>query len=514
MKENRPILIGVDAGSSVLKVAAFRTDGKLIQLSKREVKIDFSKTPIIEFNIEDYWDAFIDCMEELIAKNPYFKNNIASITVTSQGSTFVMLDSQLEIIRKAIFWMDSRAQEEVILLKNSFSKLDIYKHSGQVHINSNYVLGKLMWIAKNEKQNLSKTSKILFLQDYLIYKLTGEFITDYSIACISSLLDINKKEWWQDILDFIGINRNMLPELCEPGSIVGKMKKDLSAFLNLKCSPIICTGGLDQATSAIGAGNIKPGIVSENTGTVIAVSTVLDSPIWDPNFNIPIFCHSIPGKYYILTWSPNGGNVLKWFRDSILKKWFQFKMEKLNIKLSVEDLDFDNMDYISKMAPPGAEGLLMLPHIGGSGFPEFNPNACGIFFGIKLNHSLQHFLKAIMESIGYILRRNIECMEKLDIDINEIRSLGGGSKSLEWLTIKSDITQKPILILKTRDEAAALGCCLLSSVAIKYYPSYEEAVKNMLVNENIINPNSNYKDLYDQIYNKYLKIYENVSIFF
>jgi xylulokinase len=204
-----------------------------------------------------------------------------------------------------------------------------------------------------------------------------------------------------------------------------------------------------------------------------------------------------------MPYSSTGGMVLKWFKD-------KFCNEESSIANLRKTSVFKILDEMAKDIPPGSEGLIMLPFITGAFFPEFNPQARGVFFGIGINHNKDHFIRSILESLGYMLKRDIEIMSSLGLKISDIISIGGGASSKLWSQIKADICKKPIKIPEYT-ESALLGCTILSAVAAGFFNNPENAIKSMVKIKNVYHPESKNGQIYDENFKKYLKLYRKLK---
>jgi xylulokinase len=220
---------------------------------------------------------------------------------------------------------------------------------------------------------------------------------------------------------------------------------------------------------------------------------------------MPCHYHGLADTYLAHTFT-TGGMVEKWFRD---KFWVN---ESVSGNSEVDDI-YQSMSREAEKIPPGSEGLVVLPHLQGAMAPENNPKAKGVFYGITLKHEKAHFVRAIKESVAYIIKRNIDVLEQMGIPVKEIRSLGGGAKSDLWNQIKADVTERPVVILEN-DEAACLGAAIVAGVGTGIFDSYESAVEKMVREKKRYIPNSEASEKYKSAYAKYIELYESlVSVF-
>jgi xylulokinase len=301
------------------------------------------------------------------------------------------------------------------------------------------------------------------------------------------------------MLSELGISESQLPEYKESGESVGKLRPEVAAELGLDPHTVACTGALDQACGAIGVGNIKPGIFSENTGAALAICATVNQPILDPGDQMPCHYHGLPGLYMLHTFT-SGGIVMRWFRD-------EFAGVELQTAKATGMDAYDLMGMEAASVAPGCEGLVMLPHLQGAMAPETNPKASGVFYGFTLRHSRNHFTRAIMESVGFIVRRNIDVIEGLGVPVNEVRALGGGARSRIWKQMEADIIGRPVLTT-TNEEAATLGAAILAGKAVGLYSGVEEAAGRMIQIKERFEPNPGNRAVYDEAFHTYVKLYE------
>jgi sugar (pentulose or hexulose) kinase len=263
---------------------------------------------------------------------------------------------------------------------------------------------------------------------------------------------------------------------------------------------------MDQALAALGAGNIRPGLITENTGGALAIVATLEEPVFDPQGGIPCHYHALPDTYYLLPWGQTAGMALRWFRDV-------FGVEEQREAARSNTDAYDLLTAGAAEVSPGAEGLVVLPHLMGAACPEFNPAARGVWFGVGLHHTKAHFVRATLESIAYMLRRNVEILKKLGIAVTEIRALGGGARSSLWNQIKADVLGVPVVTVAT-EEQACLGAAILAGTAVGLYPSPQQATEKLVEVTHRWEPDSENKSLYDDKYELYVRLYENLEDLF
>ncbi len=491
-------ILGVDLGTSAIKIALFDRSGRLVSSSNQEYSLLTPSPLIVEVQVETYWNAFKDGISEVLAKSGVDKERIRVIGISAQGETLIPIDNSGAPLRNAIVWMDNRAGEEATFLSESLQSRDIYGITGQVSIVPTWPASKVEWIKRHEEEVFRKTFKYLLIEDYFIYRLTGQLVAEGSLLCSTTYWDITTKKYWTEMLDLLEISEAQLPEICESGDFVGTILPGVAAEIGLASSTGVSTGVLDQAAGAIGVGNVTPGVFSESTGSALAIVATVDRPVRDPQERMPCHYHGIPDTYMAHTFT-TGGMVMKWFRDQFCENEVAVAKEK-----GVDPYEVMGAEAAEVRA--GADGLVMLPHLQGAMAPENDPRAKGVFYGLTLSHTRAHFVRAIMESIAYILRRNIEVIEEMGIPVTEIRSLGGGARSRLWSQMKADITGRPVVVTSNAEEAC-LGAAIVAGAGVGLFSSVQEASEEMVDIKERFVPDSSLKRAYDTSYQKYVDLY-------
>jgi xylulokinase len=499
-------MLGVDVGTTAVKAALVSEKGDILVSHPYEYKLLIPKENFVELDPEEYWKAFKEVTREILETSKVSKNDVAVVSVSSQGETFVPIDRNGKPLCRAIVWLDNRSGEEANQIKNEFEVSQVYQITGQPEIVPTWPATKILWLKRNEPAVFSKTQKYLLVEDYLIYKLSGEFATDYSLLTSTLLFDIRTRNWWKEMLDFIGIRSDQLSKPMPSGSLVGEITEQAAKETGLSPETVVVTGALDHAAGAVGTGNIVPGIVTEYTGSVLAIYATIEEPLYYPEGKVPCHCHAIGDMYFLLLWCQTAGTVLKWFRDEFCQ--LEKKVSK-HFTISPYKL----MDLLAEKVSPTSEGLIVLPHLLGAASPEFNPKAKGVFFGITPRHTKAHFIRALMESVAYMMRKNLEIMVKMNIRVKEIRSIGGGANSRLWGQVKSDVSKIPIKTMQIQ-EASSLGVAILGGIAAGIFQDVHTGINLLVKFKDRIDPISSNQKIYDEGYKKYIQLYSSLEELF
>jgi len=497
-----PYLLGIDAGTTELKAVLFNEAGEILGRAGEEYNLIYPKPGMVEFEAERYWSACVDSIRQILRESRIDPRDILSVGISSQGETFVPVDQQGEPLRRAIVWLDDRSTQECETISKRFGVETVFRTTGQNEILPMWTATKILWLKRNEPEVFKAAHKYLLVEDYLIHKLSGVYATEGSVVSSSLLFDIPRKEWWHEMLETIGIGEGQLPELKRSGENVGSVTGEASRETGLNPNTIVSTGAYDHAAGAIGAGNIKSGLITETTGTAMALVATTDGPVYDPRKRIPCHKHPVEDKYFLSPWGRTAGMVLRWFRDSFC----QTEVE-LASSLGIDAYDILGME--ASKINPGSDGLVVLPHLMGAGCPEFNLDARGVVFGLTPSHTKAHLARAIMEGVAYMLKKNIDLLDDLNVETREIISLGGGARSRLWKQIKADVTQKPVLTPEC-EEAACLGVAILSGKAAGLFSTIDAGVDSMVSMKERQEPQPRNRETYSRLFSVYVDLYDSL----
>lgn len=497
------LILGIDVGTTSLKAAVFDHEGVQKAAAVVEYSLLTPQPNIVEAPCGIYMDSIVKCMEVIRSGGAVDTRDVTAVGFSVQGETLCLLDEAGQPLKNAIVWMDNRAGEQAEKLRAHFGDEQCYQVTGQVSFEACWPAAKLLWVKENEPELFAKTRHFLLLEDYVIYLLTGKFVAEGSLLTSTEYWDIRTKKYWPEMLEFIGIDPSALPEIRESGELVGTILPEMAELLGISPKARITTGCLDQAAGAIGVGNIYPGIFSENIGAALAICVPTSKLTYDPNRQMPVHYFATPDTYMMHTFT-TGGMCLRWFRDGFCQQ--EIDMQKLT------GLDaYDLMGKEADSVPPGADGLICLPHLQGSMAPDVNLNAKGVFYGATLQHSKPHFVRSIMESLGSLICRNLEAIDAMGLEVKQIRTMGGGSKSDIWNQIKADITGKTLHVTYSSQDTACLGAAILAGKAAGVFESIESAVNSMVKIKKTFEPNPANREIYDKQYKKFKMLFEALT---
>jgi len=462
----KKLYLGIDIGTTSLKAAVFDNDGRRVALRSVDYTLDSDPaTGFIEFDAEKYADICFDVIASLTEEC----GSITAMTVDTQGETMILTDEAGNPLCPAVIWLDNRASEEADLIREHFGNRRVYEVTGQAEISAGWPASKLMWYKRNRPETFSKVKRVFLLEDWILYRLTGRFVTEPSIQSSSIYFDISEKKWWGEMLDFIGTDEGMLPSILPSGTPVGEYK-----------GITVVTGALDQIAGSLGVGVTDSSRLSEMTGTALVVVAVTESiPPYEEGSVIPCHIHAIDGKYCRLLWSSTAGMCLKWFKNNL-----------------AGGASFKELDAEAEKVAPGCDGMTMLPHFCGSVMPDYVPEARASFMGVTLAHTRGHFARSIMEAVAFTLKQDLDHIG-VPADA-EIMITGGGASGTLWPQIKADVTGR-VLSTVAESETACLGCAIIAAAGTGEFSSIAEAASRFVsAGKHFAPSGADYSEAYDR----------------
>ncbi len=466
---------GLDIGTSGCKIAVYDQNGKFVKCEYTEYNVK-REGGLHEIDPEE---IFASVKKVISSLNIY---DLAAIAVTSFGETFAMLDENDRVCAPSMLYTDPRGKDECNVISSHFGIENLaYKTGAKPH--EMYSLPKIMQIKNNMPQCFNKAKHILLMQDYIVYMLTGNAVIDYSLAARTGCFDIHNKCFIDDVLEFCGIDKNLLSKPVPSGTAAGVIKPKIANELKINPNTKIVSGCHDQIAAMTGANVVKAGEMMDGTGTVECVPVVCDCvpndfSLFEKGYS---FAPHINGKYACYALSYTGGATLKWFRDNFTHKSYA----ELN-------------DYV----PNAPTDLLIMPHFAGAATPYMDTNSKAVIANLTFEHTKMHIYKALMEGTAFEIAINIDIFKQYGLIPNKLIATGGGARSSVWLQIKADILGLPISALDT-DEAGAAGTAYLAGKAAGFFND-ETKLANTHKTYTPIKENHEY---YLKQFKKYKKIY-------
>lgn len=496
------VYLAFDIGTTSVKGCAFDECFHRITSVNEEYLLRYPCEHFVEVNPEAYWQSVRSAATKILDSS-ISAEDVASITFTTQGETMIPVGVDGHALTDAVIWLDDRAQEEAKSLSDVICQDEFYHHTGIAEISAATPLAKIMWHVHKNPMVHACVYKYLLLEDWLILRSTGRYVTEHSLLSSTGYFDIRTHRYWLKALEACGVSEEKLPSIARCGSIVGKLTEQAACETGLLEGTPVVAGAMDQVCAAVGAGNVVPGIVAENTGTCLAVTATSQKATFDPTGSVQVYTH-FDDRYLLLTYNPTAAVVLKWFKDTFLEEYNAFIPEDVSI--------YDRMTEAAAKVPAGCGGLMLLPHFSGRLFPDPDSQMRGAFVGIGLDATRPHFIRAILESVAYMLRQSIEVMRNLGIEAKKLRSVGGASVSALWNEIKSTATGLPTSTM-VENESTALGAAILGAVGVGDFASVGDVCNRFVCPERTFHPVKADITAYEAGYRRFLEVNRRLSGF-
>jgi len=488
--------IGIDVGTTKVKTVIFTKKGYELGLVSKKSNHNSSSDGYETQDMDKLWEVVSETLKEVL-KNIDSSFEIAGVGVTGQGDGLWMIDENGNPVKEANLWVDGRAKEFI----SKWDKENILSLSGRT-VFSGSPLPLSAWHYKYVPEIMKKADKIMFCKDWIKFCLTGNVVTDASDLSDASLIDVIERSYSEELLERYNIKelKKLLPPKKNSTEIIGKVTKEASKKTGLPKGTPVVNGMIDVSSCAIGVGAIEQGSAASIVGTTVYNEVVLNSKALksvDFNDNASIICHALNNRWLLTQGTMMGTPNLDWFLERMY-----LSGDELN------NFSFEELTEKIKDIPIGSNGLIFHPYLGEGGerAPFSNPNAAGQFFGIKHNHTKNHFLRAVFEGIALSMK---DCYEHFPELPKYVRLTGGGSYNEYWCQMFADCLGVPIQV-PIGNEHGALGAAITAAVGTGHFSDYQEAVKEMVNIKKTYKPKKENVKKYQKLYVLYTDIYNSL----
>jgi xylulokinase len=490
---NKDLLLGIDFGTGGCKITIINLFGDVVAESSQEYPTHHPFPGYSEQNPADWFPAMISCIKKTRDEYSLNLRDIKAVSLVASTHNAVLLDEKMGIIRPTIMWTDQRSTSEVEYLEKNHGE-DIFRLAYQ-KVAPTWTLPQLLWIKNNEHDNFCRISKLTFIKDYMRYLLTGSWETDFIDAQGSMLLDVRKSAWSEELCGFIGLDPSVLPPICSPTDITGRLTADAAQLTGLETgTPVVC-GTSDSCAEDYAAGAIKPGQCILKLATAGNVNIMTAEA--NPSPRTLTYSHVIPGLWYSVAATNTAASAMRWFRNNFCYgEMEQSRLSGRNVYQFMEDE--------AKNITPGSDGLLFHPYLLGERSPYWDPNLRASFIGASMSHTRAHFIRAVMEGVAYSLQDCFRLIEDLNLKVEEFILIGGGSKSDTWAQIVCDNFGKKLTRPKVTD--ASFGAAIIAGTGAGFFSDLFAAAEKCIKTDRVFIPNEdNHK-----LYRKYFRVYRAV----
>ncbi|MGY5874908.1 MAG: xylulokinase [Candidatus Thorarchaeota archaeon] len=496
------LVVAIDAGTTGVRSIFFDTSGNVVASAYEEFESFFPQPSWVEQDADTWWNSALSTLKSCINDSKISAEHVIGVSVTNQRETVVPVDEVGAPLRKAIVWQDRRTVSQCDWIKSTITPEVVYSITG-LTIDPYFTAPKLLWIKEHDVTSFESAHKFLLVHDFIINRLSGEFVTEHSNASRTMLFDIGTLDWSERLLDEMEIPKEKMPDTRGSGVLVSEVSNHAAKQTGLKAGTPVVTGGGDQQCAALGVGVVRPGSIKSTTGTGTFILAHSDKVRLDPKKRVLCSSHVVPGAYVVEASIFTTGSALRWFRDNL----------GLEERVAAEERGVDPYEVLAECAdgiPPGSEGVIHVPHFAGAGAPHWNPHARGVFAGLALGHTRNHLIRSILEGVSYEIRTNLEVMHELGLDTSEVRVTGGAARSTVWMQIQSDVLGIPV-VRTQMEEATALGAAILACKGVGAFKSVVEAADSMVCPRDKLTPTAENREIYESGYKKFKDLYSSIS---
>jgi xylulokinase len=484
------LYIGVDLGTSSVKLLLMDESGRIENIVIREYPIYYPKPGWSEQNPEDWYNALTDGLKELI-KNCN-KDEIDGISFSGQMHGMVILDEHDRVIRPAILWNDGRTQAECDYLNNDIGREKISGYTANMAL-TGFTAPKLLWVRKHEPENFVRIKKVMLPKDYIAYMLSGVHCTDVSDASGMLLFDVKNKRWSEEMLEICGLKKEQMAKVYESYEVVGNVSQKASEETGLPTSVKVIAGGGDQAVASVGTGTVGKGKCNVSLGTSGVVFISAQEFAVDDKNALHAFCHA-DGKYHFMGVMLSAGASNSWWMNNVL----------------------DTKDYTSEqkdITGLGRNNVYFLPYLMGERTPHNNPNARGTFIGMTMDTTRKDMTQAVLEGVAFALRDSFEIAKSIGTTVDRIRINGGGAKSPLWCKIVANVLNVKVDKTNSKEEPA-FGAAILAAVGCGKYKTVEVATEKLIQVIDTVEQDPEIVELYNKKYEVFRQLYPAVKDIF
>ncbi len=500
---NPTYLLGIDLGTTGVKSLLIQDTGGIVAAATQEYPLSTPRPNWSEQSPEAWWRATSRSIKEVLQKSGIDAGRVAALAISGQMHGAVLLDAAGKVLRPAILWNDGRSGAQCAEITERAGGPAALLEMVSNPALAGFTAPKLLWVRQNEPQVFAKVQTVLLPKDYINYRLTGVLATEVSDASGTLLFDVRRRQWSDDLLRALELPEHIVPRCYESVEVIGTVSKAAARACGLKAGLPVVAGGADNACAAVGAGVVAPGQALSSIGTsgTIVAPTTSGEPT--PQGRAHVFCHAVPGAYYVMGVMLSAGGALRWYRDTL-------GQEEVS-RAAAEGVDpYETLTRAAATVAPGCEGLLFLPYLAGERTPHGDPNARGVFFGLSLRHTKAHLSRAVLEGVTFGLRDSVEIVRGLGLPVQRLRATGGGARSAMWRQMQADVFGAEVATVNTT-EGPAYGAALLAGAGAGVFPSVEAAVSRTVREVYTAEPDGKAAAIYARYYALYTQLYPQLQ---
>jgi sugar (pentulose or hexulose) kinase len=465
-------LLGADYGTGGAKVALIDAEGRQLGYAYEEYPIYTDGPGWSEHDAPNYWAAFCRMVGAVLAEAKVDPRQIRGVAASSALPSVVLVDRDGEPLPRAYNLMDRRATEEVDWIREHIGADRVFEITAN-RLEDHPVVTNVLWERNHHPERFRTIAKVLTIDGFINFKLTGRATVHYSAAPFYGVYDILGRRFDPGLLEAMDLDPALLPELCRCEDVIGEVTSAAAGDSGLAAGTPVAGGQVDCNAGWMQGGAIEPGDIQMNLGTAGNFGIIhhdrdfLFSASGAASINFPYTVDS-ENTYITVPTTTTGGGTLRYLRD-------QFSQAELEIERAGGDDVYEQLNRQAEAVPPGCEGLLFLPYLMGERTPIWDPQARGVLFGLSLNHTKGHVVRAAMEGVAFALYHSFESLSEAGLKVNYPLVLNeGGAKSTLWRRIITDVFDVGTVLLERRT-GAPFGDAILAGVATGVFKDFSVA---------------------------------------
>jgi len=492
-------IMGVDVGTTGTKTAIMDESGNLVAQAYQEYACVYPRPGWVEQDADMLVAASFNTAAEALMKSKLQGGDIGGIAISSQRCCTLPVDRDGKLVRPMISWQDNRTAAELELIRQLVPDADFYD-TVLFPQSTTWMLSKILWIQRNEPEAWSRTARVVQLHDFVLKAWGAEsFFVDHSDAAFYGCWDTAKLRWDERLMTVAGLTPAMLSEPRASGSLAGTLSAQAASKTGLAAGMPLCIGAGDQNSGALGAGVVRPGLLSVSMGTGGLVAACVDQAFHDPSRKTMVTNHAIDGCWLVEGYQAGAASVFRWFRDQFAE------VESAYARAAGRD-PYDVLTELIGKAPVGAKGLLLLPYLASATTPRWNPAARGTLIGMTFAHDRNCVARAFVEGITLEVRDMLESLVSAGVVFDRIHLLGGPTKSELWNQLQADVYGRMVCTLRNSD-AAVTGAAILAGVGVGIFPDATAGAENLVKIRQTYAPIAANHGRYDELYGLYRDLY-------
>jgi xylulokinase len=493
----REAFLGIDVGTSSIKCSLVGCRGEDFSTSSAEYPLLVPAPGMAEIDGESVWTVTARLIRKTLgsAGDPV---EVLGVGVCAMMIMPVLLDAHRRVVRPIIHWHDERLAAQSLQIKRLGKAESVARYSGSL-LTAEGTINALSWVKEHEPDAYGRIDRFVMMKDFVRLKLCGELATDYGDASGSAMLDVRGWQWSTELIDELGFEKSFFPELRRPEEAAGRITVEAAAQTGLKEGTPVAVGTGDGICTILGLGTIEDGDIGFTVGSAGVIGAVSGKLPLDQRHRNYIFCHPLGRRWYSIMATASSGDALRWYRNRLLGE---------------PGTPYGELDREAASVPPGAEGLLFLPYLSGSRNPHSNPDAVGLFIGLRHKHERKFLTRAVLEGILYELRDLFEVESEIlsatGTEMKRIKVSGGIVRSGFWSQMLADVLGRDVELTQTQ-ELGAFGSCLLASVAAGYHDGLPTAVARMVKPGRVLRFDGEKAGVYKAKYESFRTLYRQLE---